>query len=100
MKSNNRTLMSPRRVLCLAILLATVTLALAPQPIRADDQVPFSAAFVTEFQSVVEFPIAHIAVVGRGRALHLGAATAVTADQAVNLLTGADRAASHRLPIS
>ena len=89
MKSRtNTTAMSRRHVLCLAILLVAVILALAPQLTLAADQVPFSAAFATEFESVVAFPIAHIAVVGRGRALHLGAATAVTTDQAVNLLTG------------
>jgi hypothetical protein len=57
--------------------------------ILADEQVPFRAAFNTEFQSVVDFPLAHIRVVGKGRALHLGMATAVTTDQEVNLLTGA-----------
>ena len=89
MKSRtNTTVMSRRHVLCPSTLLVAVILALAPQLTLAADQVPFSAAFATEFESVVAFPIAHIAVVGRGRALHLGAATAVTTDQAVNLLTG------------
>jgi len=78
---------SPRRVHCLA-LLAAFTLAFAPQSARAGEQVPFRAAFITEFESVVEFPIAHISVIGQGRALHMGATTAVTTDQAVNLITG------------
>jgi hypothetical protein len=81
------TVMSRRHVSCLAILLVVIV-ALAPQLTLAADQVPFSAAFATEFESVVAFPIAHIAVVGRGRGSHLGTATAVTTDQAVNLLTG------------
>ena len=78
---------SPRRVRGLALLTA-FTLALAPQSARADDQVPFRAAFVTQFVSVVNFPIAHISVTGQGEAVHMGATTAVTTDQAVNLLTG------------
>jgi hypothetical protein len=51
--------------------------------------VPFGAAFDTEFESVVDFPIAHISATGHGLALHLGATTAATTDQAVDLLTGA-----------
>jgi hypothetical protein len=81
------TVMSRRHVPCLAILLVVIV-ALAPQLTLAADQVPFSAAFATEFESVVAFPIAYIAVVGRGQGSHLGTATAVTTDQAVNLLTG------------
>jgi hypothetical protein len=50
--------------------------------------VPFRAAFITEFESVVNFPIAHISVIGQGGALHMGATKAVTTDQAVNLITG------------
>ena len=78
---------SPRR-LCLT-LLAALPLAFAPLSARAGDQVPFRAAFITEFESVVAFPIAHISVIGQGKALHMGATTAVTTDQAVNLITGA-----------
>ena len=76
-----------RRVHCLA-LLAAFTLAFAPQLAGAAKQVPFRAAFTTEFESAVEFPIAHISVIGEGRALHMGATTAVTTDQEVNLITG------------
>jgi hypothetical protein len=78
---------SPRHVHCLT-LLAAFTLAFAPQSARAGDQVPFRAAFITEFESVVDSPIAHISVIGQGEALHMGATTAVTTDQAVNLITG------------
>src|SRR5687767_1121033 len=75
---------SPRRVHCLA-LLAAFTLAFATQSARAGEQVPFRAAFTTQFVSTVAFPIAHLSVIGQGRALHMGATTAVTTDQAVNL---------------
>ena len=73
----------------LILLLVAVTLAFAPQQARADEQVPFRAAFTTEFESVVEFPIVHVMVIGHGTATHLGKATAVTTNQAVNLITGA-----------
>ncbi len=81
------TALSPRRVHCLA-LMAAFTLAFAPQLARAAKEVPFRAAFITEFKSVVEFPIAHISVIGEGQASHMGATTAVTTDQEVNLITG------------
>jgi hypothetical protein len=87
--TSNATPASPRRIMCLALsLMAMAALALTTQPAQADKQVPFRAAFTTEFESVVEFPIAHIAVIGEGKATHLGKATAVTTDQAVNLTTG------------
>jgi hypothetical protein len=79
----------PRRIMCLALsLMAMAALALTTQPAQADKQVPFRAAFTTEFESVVQFPIAHINVIGEGKATHLGKATAVTTDQEVNLITG------------
>jgi hypothetical protein len=79
--------LSPRRVRCLA-LMAAFTLAFAPQLAWAAEEVPFRAAFITEFESVVEFPIAHISVIGEGQASHMGATTAVTTNQEVNLSTG------------
>ena len=78
---------SPRRVHGLA-LLAAFTLAFAPHSARADDRAPFRAAFITTFESYVVGPIAHISVIGQGEAVHMGATTAVTTDQAVNLITG------------
>ncbi len=77
------------RVHCLA-LLAVLLLAIAPRPVsaRAAHEVPFRASFTTEFESVVAFPFATIAVIGEGHALHMGATTADTTDQTVNLLTG------------
>jgi hypothetical protein len=53
-----------------------------------DKQVPFRAAFTTEFESDGMFPIAHITVIGEGQGTHLGKATTVTTDQEVNLITG------------
>jgi hypothetical protein len=73
-------------------LLVAVTLAVAPQQAHAGEQVPFRAAFTTEFESVVEFPISYITVVGHGTATHLGKTTAVTTNQAINLITGAGTA--------
>ena len=87
--TSNATTVSPRRIMCLAVsLLAMAALVFTTQPAQADEQVPFRAAFTTEFESVVEFPIVHIDVVGEGKATHLGKTTAVTTDQAVNLNTG------------
>jgi hypothetical protein len=81
------TALGPRRVLCLA-LMATFTLGFTPQLAWAAKEVPFRAAFITEFESIVEFPIAHISVIGEGQASHMGATTAATTDQEVNLITG------------
>ena len=87
--TSNATPVNPRRIMCLALLLmAMAALALTTQPAQAGKEVPFRAAFTTEFESVVIPPIAHIAVIGEGNATHLGKATAVTTDQAVNLITG------------
>jgi hypothetical protein len=87
--TSNATPVIPRRIMCLALsLMAMAALALTTQPAQADKQVPFRAAFTTEFESVVVPPIAHINVIGEGQATHLGKATAVTTDQEVNLITG------------
>src|SRR5437016_11067777 len=87
--TSNATPVNPRRIMCLALLLmAMAALALTTQPAQAGKEVPFRAAFTTEFESVVIPPIAHIAVIGEGKATHLGKATAVTTDQAVDLITG------------
>jgi hypothetical protein len=76
------------RALCLAVF-AAIVVALTPRPAVAAHQVPFSARFTTEFTSSVEFPFATIMVTGSGHATHLGATTAATTDQTVNLITGA-----------
>jgi hypothetical protein len=79
----------PSRIMCLALsLMAVAALPLRSQAAQADKQVPFSAAFTTEFESVVMFPIAHITVIGEGVARHLGKATTFTTNQEVDLNTG------------
>ena len=90
MKTTTRcTSTNPRRLPSLALLLTTVILlAFVPQSTHAGDQVPFKASFNTQFQSVLEFPFLHLTVTGQGNASHLGATTAVTTDQLVNVLDG------------
>jgi hypothetical protein len=86
---SNATPVSPRHIVCLALsLIAMAALAFRTQPAQADKEVPFRAAFITEFESVVIPPIVRIQVIGEGKATHLGKATAVTTDQEVNLITG------------
>jgi len=86
--TRNNTLLKGLRGTCGA-LLATMTLALASSPSpQPGDQVPFHGAFTTVFDSVVQFPFAHISVSGEGKAQHMGRATAVSTDQLVNLITG------------
>jgi hypothetical protein len=76
-------------------LLAAVTLVFAPQPATAKDQVPFSAAFNTMFESTLNFPIISVHVTGNGEATHLGRTATETTDQEGNLLTGATTATYH-----
>src|SRR5262249_40707730 len=82
-----------RRIMRLVLsLMAMAALASRSQAAQEDKQVPFSAAFTTEFENVVMFPIAHVTVIGEGKATHLGKATASTDNQLVNLLTGVSTA--------
>ena len=79
--TSNATPVILRRIMCLALsLIAMVALALKGQAAQVDKQVPFRAAFTTEFESVVISempPIALITVIGEGQGTHLGKATAV-----------------------
>jgi hypothetical protein len=85
----NATRVIPRRIMCLVLsLVAMAALALRSQAAQMDKQVPFRAAFTTEFESVLVFPIAQITVIGEGKGTLLGNATAVTSNQLVNVLTG------------
>jgi hypothetical protein len=68
---------------CLAAVFISV-----PNPAPAHDQVPFKAGFGTEFESVLEFPFLYISVTGQGNASQLGATSAVTTDQVVDLRDG------------
>ena len=60
----------------------------APTPASARDQVPFRAAFGTEVQIEFVYPFFYISVTGHGNASHLGATSAVTDNQIVNVNTG------------
>ena len=75
------------RRLSVAFLSAALALCFLVPSTRAKDRVPFEAVFVTSGESVMEPPILHIEIHGQGVALHLGAATAVTTDQTLNLVT-------------
>ena len=80
-------------LLFVALLLATVTLpALAPQSVRASSEKPFNANFITQFTSVLEFPLLHLTVNGKGNATNLGRTTAFTDDQVSNLIDGSGSA--------
>jgi hypothetical protein len=84
---------SHRHLPSLALLLAAVTLlAFAPQSARASGEKPFHANFITQFESVVEFPLLHVTVNSRGQATYMGRTTAFTDDQLVNLIDGSGTA--------
>ena len=77
----------------LALLLATVTLlACAPQSAQAGAEKPFHANFLTQVQTVLEFPFLHVYVTARGKATYLGTTTAFTDDQLVNVIDGSGTA--------
>ena len=77
----------------LTLLLATITLlAFAPQSAQAGDEKPFHASFITKFESVLEFPLLHLTVNGRGKATYLGTTTAFTDDQVGNVIDGSGSA--------
>jgi hypothetical protein len=76
----------------LALLVATVALlAFAPQSVRGGEK-EFHANFITQFESVVEFPLLHVTVNSKGRATYMGRTTAFTDDQLVNLVDGSGTA--------
>jgi hypothetical protein len=84
---------SHRHLPWLALLLAAITLLpFTPQSSRAGDELPFHANFITQFESVVEFPLLHVTVNSRGQATYMGRTTAFTDDQLVNLIDGSGTA--------
>jgi len=84
---------SRRQFPSLALLLAAVTLlAFAPQPVRAGPSYPFHANFITQVETVVEFPLLHVTVDGRGQATDMYRPNAHTDDQLVNLIDGSGTA--------
>jgi hypothetical protein len=77
-------LLIPLLLACFAAVFISAT-----TPVSASDQVPFRAAFSTEFTSVFVPPsFLYISVTGQGNASHLGATSAVTDNQIVNVETG------------
>ena len=77
----------------LVLLLATVSLlAFAPPAARASTETPFHANFITQFETVLEFPVLHVRVNGQGQATHMGKTTAFTDDQIANLVDGSGSA--------
>ncbi|MBL8192037.1 MAG: hypothetical protein JNK38_28760 [Acidobacteria bacterium] len=87
MKNIFLTAKKQRRVLAL-LLMVTITLSLTPLPAWATDQVPFNASFTTEFETFLDPPFFRVNVDGEGKASHMGRTTAVTRNQALNLITG------------
>jgi len=91
---------SRRQFPSLALLLAAVTLlAFAPQPVRAGPSYPFYANFMTHFESVLEFPLLHVAVTAQGQATYMGKTSAFTGDQLVNLVDGSGTATYILTPV-
>lgn len=89
----NVMLKSLKRVPFLALSLATVALlTVAPQSARAGHAIPFHANFITQITTVLEFPILHVTVESRGNATYMGATTADTTDQIVNMIDGSGSA--------
>jgi hypothetical protein len=72
-----------------ALLLAAVALVCGPVALRADHLVPFKASFTTVVESALAYPILHVSWLGQGHATHLGAATAISTDQMVDVTSGA-----------
>ena len=95
-KMKTRTNLKPSsgpHLASLALLLATVSLlAFAPPAARASTERPFHADFITQFETVLEFPILHVTVNGQGQATHMGKTRAFTDDQIANLLDGSGSA--------
>jgi hypothetical protein len=91
--NTNQLSARPRHLPFLALLLMTVALlAFAPQSVRASGEKPFHANFITQFTTVLEFPILHVTVNSRGQATYMGRTTAATNDQLVNLIDGSGSA--------
>ncbi len=61
----------------IAFLLATVSLLTLPAPLsQARIEAQFNASFITQFTTVLEFPILHVTVTGKGQATYMGSAKA------------------------
>jgi hypothetical protein len=73
-------------------LAAVALLSFAPETTRASDEMPFHANFITQVETVLEFPILHVTVEGRGQATYMGRTTADTDDQIENVIDGSGSA--------
>ena len=87
---NQNIQFKPTTGFLIPLLLAcfAAVIVLAPTPASARDQVPFRAAFSTEVEIEFVYPFFYISVAGQGNASHMGATTAVTDNQVVNVIDG------------
>jgi hypothetical protein len=97
MKKGNRNRIlstNPHQLLFMTLLLVALTLlAFAPQSTRAGSQVPFNARFSGEFTTEFVPPsFLRVVVTASGNATHLGATSAVTTDELINLEDGSGTA--------
>jgi hypothetical protein len=78
---------------CLALLFTAITLlTFAPQSVQAGGEKPFHANFITQVETVLQFPFLHVTVDSRGQATYMGKTTAFTDDQLVNVIDGSGTA--------
>jgi len=73
-------------------LAAVALLSFAPETTRASNEMPFHANFITQVETVLEFPILHVTVDGRGQATYMGRTTADADDQIENVIDGSGSA--------
>jgi hypothetical protein len=91
--TTNPILRSLKRLPFLALPLATVALlTLVPQLACAGNAIPFQANFITQFTTVLEFPILHVTVESQGEANCMGRITAYTTNQIENVIDGSGSA--------
>ncbi len=77
-----------------SLALALITFASTPTTAQAGQQVPFRAAWTADITiSPLASPLVSVSGLGAGKALHLGAMTAQSVEETVNLDTGAGIAA-------
>jgi hypothetical protein len=86
--NRNRLLSHLRFATPLLLACFTAVFVLAPTPASARHEVPFRGVFSTEVEIEFVYPFFYISVTGHGNASHLGATTAVTDNQIVNVEIG------------
>jgi hypothetical protein len=86
--TQNRFLSHLRFATALLLACFAAVIVLAPTPASAGDQVPFRAGFSTQVEIEFVYPFFYISVTGQGNASHMGATTAVTDNQVVNVIDG------------